>query len=99
MEDKGTYHCKAEIEPTKHINATVKVIVYGEYNALCNALSNKYTIIWYYNLGEFFFAEHPFLNISYGDGRSGIVKFSGEGGKIVLEPRVNALPPPDKVDW
>lgn len=30
MEDKGTYHCQAEIEP-KRINATVKVIVYGEY--------------------------------------------------------------------
>lgn len=31
MEDKGTYHCKAETEPTTHINATVKVIVYGKY--------------------------------------------------------------------
>ncbi|XP_077589202.1 vascular endothelial growth factor receptor kdr-like isoform X2 [Stigmatopora nigra] len=28
MEDKGLYHCKAEISPTRHKNATAKVIVY-----------------------------------------------------------------------
>ncbi|XP_035505934.2 vascular endothelial growth factor receptor kdr-like [Scophthalmus maximus] len=28
MEDKGVYHCKAEIAPTKHKNATAKVLVY-----------------------------------------------------------------------
>ncbi|XP_019726842.1 vascular endothelial growth factor receptor kdr-like isoform X1 [Hippocampus comes] len=28
MEDKGLYRCKAEITPTKHKNATAKVIVY-----------------------------------------------------------------------
>lgn len=31
MEDKGVYHCKAEIAPTKHKNATAKVLVYGEH--------------------------------------------------------------------
>lgn len=30
MEDKGLYSCKAEINPTKHRNATAKVHVYGE---------------------------------------------------------------------
>ncbi|XP_044061818.1 vascular endothelial growth factor receptor kdr-like [Siniperca chuatsi] len=28
MEDKGVYRCKAEIEPTKHKNASAKVLVY-----------------------------------------------------------------------
>ncbi|XP_022615628.1 vascular endothelial growth factor receptor kdr-like [Seriola dumerili] len=28
IEDKGLYHCKAEIEPTKHKNATIEVHVY-----------------------------------------------------------------------
>lgn len=31
MEDKGVYRCKAEIEPTKHKNASAKVLVFGEY--------------------------------------------------------------------
>lgn len=31
IEDKGVYRCKAEIEPTKHKNATAKVHVYGEH--------------------------------------------------------------------
>jgi len=31
MEEKGVYRCKAEVEPTKHLSASAKVIVYGEY--------------------------------------------------------------------
>lgn len=31
MEDKGLYRCKAEIEPTRHKNATAKVLVFGKY--------------------------------------------------------------------
>lgn len=30
MEDKGIYSCKAEISPTRHKNASAKVLVYGE---------------------------------------------------------------------
>ncbi|XP_026213474.1 vascular endothelial growth factor receptor kdr-like isoform X2 [Anabas testudineus] len=71
MEDKGTYHCKAETEPTTHINATVKVIVY----------------------------EHPFLNVSYGHDRSSTVSVKEGDRKVVFEPRVNALPPPDMLAW
>ncbi|XP_061541991.1 vascular endothelial growth factor receptor kdr-like isoform X1 [Phycodurus eques] len=69
MEDKGLYRCKAEISPTKHKNATVKVSVY----------------------------EHPFLNISYRHQGTVVVK---EGRKrLVFEPKVNALPPPDMLAW
>lgn len=31
MEDRGVYRCKAEIEPTKHKNASAKVLVFGKY--------------------------------------------------------------------
>lgn len=31
IEDKGVYRCRAEIEPTKHKNASAKVVVFGEY--------------------------------------------------------------------
>ena len=30
VEDKGWYHCKAEINHFTHKNASAKVIVYGE---------------------------------------------------------------------
>lgn len=30
MADKGLYHCKAEIVPTKHKNVSAKVLVFGE---------------------------------------------------------------------
>lgn len=36
MEDKGIYHCKAELNPRVNDTATAKVVVYGEnaFNAL-----------------------------------------------------------------
>lgn len=30
MDNKGMYHCKAELEPTKYLNAAAKVLIYGE---------------------------------------------------------------------
>ncbi|KAM9835152.1 vascular endothelial growth factor receptor kdr-like [Syngnathus typhle] len=69
MEDKGLYRCRAEVAPTKHSNATAKVIVY----------------------------EHPFLNVSYKHQSTMVVK---EGMKrLVFEPKVNALPPPNMLTW
>ncbi|XP_054647687.1 vascular endothelial growth factor receptor kdr-like [Dunckerocampus dactyliophorus] len=71
MEDKGFYRCKAETLPTKHKNATAKVIVY----------------------------EHPFINISYKHERHGTVVVKEGRKKLVFEPKVNALPPPDVMTW
>ncbi|XP_035768665.1 vascular endothelial growth factor receptor kdr-like [Neolamprologus brichardi] len=69
MEDKGIYHCKAELNPKVNDTATAKVVVY----------------------------EHPFLNISSKNGQHRTVT---EGvRKIVFEPRVIALPPPDMIAW
>lgn len=31
MEDKGVYRCRAEIEPMKHMNASARVLVFGEH--------------------------------------------------------------------
>ncbi|KAI3351635.1 hypothetical protein L3Q82_020471, partial [Scortum barcoo] len=70
MEDKGVYRCRAEIEPTKHKNASAKVLVF----------------------------EHPFLNVSYRHERSSTVVKEGRK-RLVFEPKVNALPPPDMVAW
>ncbi|XP_039975481.1 vascular endothelial growth factor receptor kdr-like [Xiphias gladius] len=71
IEDKGVYRCKAEIEPTKHKNATAKVHVY----------------------------EHPFLNVSYRHDRPSKVTVKEGEKKLVFEPKVNALPPPDMLAW
>ncbi|KAM3612979.1 uncharacterized protein V6R79_018245 [Siganus canaliculatus] len=71
MEDKGVYRCKAEIEPTKHKNATAKVLVF----------------------------EHPFLNVSYKHSRPATVRAKDGQKRLVLDPKVNALPPPDSVTW
>ncbi|XP_061581509.1 vascular endothelial growth factor receptor kdr-like isoform X2 [Cololabis saira] len=71
MEDRGVYRCKAELEPTKHMDASAKVIVY----------------------------EHPFINISYKNERSVKVKASEGMKRVVFEPKVNALPQPDMIDW
>ncbi|XP_059202072.1 vascular endothelial growth factor receptor kdr-like [Centropristis striata] len=71
MEDKGTYRCRAELEPTKQKNVTVKVHVY----------------------------EHPFLNVSYRHERHSTVTFKGGRKRLVFEPKVNALPPPDMIAW
>ncbi|XP_018515715.1 vascular endothelial growth factor receptor kdr-like [Lates calcarifer] len=71
MEDKGLYRCKAEIEPTRHKNATAKVLVF----------------------------EHPFLNVSYRHERPSTVTVKEGRKKLVFEPKVNALPPPDMVAW
>lgn len=30
MDNKGVYRCKAEIEPTKYVNATARIFIYGE---------------------------------------------------------------------
>lgn len=70
MEDKGVYRCKAEIEPTKHKNASVKVSVYD-----------------------------PFLNVSYKHERPSTVTVIEGRKKLVFEPKVNALPPPDITVW
>ncbi|XP_069027319.1 vascular endothelial growth factor receptor kdr-like [Embiotoca jacksoni] len=71
MEDRGVYRCKAELEPTKHRNASAKVIVY----------------------------EHPFLNISYRYERPSTVIVNEGRKRLVFEPKVNALPPPDTTAW
>ena len=44
-------------------------------------------------------AEHPFLNISYKNSRRGRVEVNEGRRKIVLDPKVNALPQPDMVAW
>lgn len=31
LEDKGVYHCRAEIEPTKYEDVSAKVTVFGVY--------------------------------------------------------------------
>lgn len=31
LEDKGVYHCRAEIEPTKYKDVSAKVVVLGVY--------------------------------------------------------------------
>ncbi|XP_061690648.1 vascular endothelial growth factor receptor kdr-like isoform X2 [Syngnathoides biaculeatus] len=69
MEDKGLYHCKAEISSMKYDTVMAKVNVY----------------------------EHPFVNISHRHKATVVVK---EGRKrVVFEPKINALPPPDMSAW
>lgn len=70
-EDKGLYRCRAEIEPSKHKNASAKVIVF----------------------------EHPFLNVSYRNERRSTVTVKEGAKRLVFEPKVNALPPPDIFAW
>uniref|UniRef100_A0A3Q3JFP0 receptor protein-tyrosine kinase n=1 Tax=Monopterus albus TaxID=43700 RepID=A0A3Q3JFP0_MONAL len=43
--------------------------------------------------------EHPFLNVSYRHERPSTVTVKEGRKKIVFEPKVNALPPPDMVAW
>ncbi|XP_041653989.1 vascular endothelial growth factor receptor kdr-like [Cheilinus undulatus] len=43
--------------------------------------------------------EHPFLNISYRHERPNTVVVKEGRKKLVLEPKVNALPPPDMLAW
>ncbi|KAM6999689.1 vascular endothelial growth factor receptor kdr-like [Tautogolabrus adspersus] len=43
--------------------------------------------------------EHPFLNISYRHERPSIVVVKEGRKKLVFEPKVNALPPPDMLAW
>ncbi|CAJ1058791.1 vascular endothelial growth factor receptor kdr-like isoform X1 [Xyrichtys novacula] len=71
MEDKGMYRCRAELEPTIHLNTSVKVTVY----------------------------ERPFLNISYKHEKHKKVVVKEGRKKLVFEPKVTALPPPDMIAW
>ncbi|KAM9849678.1 vascular endothelial growth factor receptor kdr-like [Aulostomus maculatus] len=71
MEHKGIYHCKAEIQPTKHKIASVKVFVF----------------------------DHPFLNISYKHNRSGTVVVKEGKKRLVLEPKIHALPSTYSISW
>ncbi|KAM9376655.1 vascular endothelial growth factor receptor kdr-like isoform 2-T2 [Pholidichthys leucotaenia] len=68
-EDRGLYRCKAEVDPTKHRNASARVIVF----------------------------QHPFLNIRHE--RPSTVVVSEGKREVVFVPRVNALPPPDTIEW
>ncbi|MEQ2180641.1 hypothetical protein GOODEAATRI_003264, partial [Goodea atripinnis] len=43
--------------------------------------------------------EHPFLNISYKQNHRGVIVVSEGTKKLVLEPRVNAMPLPDVIGW
>ncbi|XP_071773186.1 vascular endothelial growth factor receptor kdr-like [Centroberyx gerrardi] len=43
--------------------------------------------------------EHPFLNISYKHERSHRVTVNTGKKRLVFEPRITALPPPDAVTW
>ncbi|XP_047440846.1 vascular endothelial growth factor receptor kdr-like [Mugil cephalus] len=70
MENKGEYHCKAEMSPIKHKNVTAKVLVY----------------------------EHPFLDVYYKH-EPPKVTVNGTRKKLVLDPKVDAVPPPDIVAW
>ncbi|XP_010784459.1 vascular endothelial growth factor receptor kdr-like [Notothenia coriiceps] len=71
MEDKGVYHCRAEINPTIYMNVTAKVIV----------------------------IEHPYLNISYKHERHSTIRVKEGRKKLVFDPKVQALPPPDMAAW
>ncbi|KAM9356682.1 vascular endothelial growth factor receptor kdr-like [Symphorus nematophorus] len=44
MEDKGVYRCKAEIEPTKHKNASAKVLVFEPFLNVSYKRSNTVTV-------------------------------------------------------
>lgn len=44
-------------------------------------------------------AEHPFLNVSYKHERPGTVVVNEGRKRIVLEPKVNAVPQPDVTLW
>ncbi|XP_061756252.1 vascular endothelial growth factor receptor kdr-like isoform X1 [Nerophis ophidion] len=43
--------------------------------------------------------EHPFINVSYKHEQSGAVVVKEGRKKLVFEPKVNALPPPDMMTW
>ncbi|XP_030594896.1 vascular endothelial growth factor receptor kdr-like [Archocentrus centrarchus] len=43
--------------------------------------------------------EHPFLNISYKNERRSTVEVLEGERKVVFDPKVNALPPPDVMEW
>ncbi|XP_034739534.1 vascular endothelial growth factor receptor kdr-like isoform X1 [Etheostoma cragini] len=43
--------------------------------------------------------EHPFLNVSYKHERPSTVTAKEGRKKLVFEPKVNALPPPDMIVW
>uniref|UniRef100_A0A8C7XR79 receptor protein-tyrosine kinase n=1 Tax=Oryzias sinensis TaxID=183150 RepID=A0A8C7XR79_9TELE len=71
LEDRGVYHCKAELETIKHLNVSARVYVF----------------------------EHPFINVSYKHERPGTVVVNEGRKRIVLEPKVNAVPKPDVTLW
>ncbi|XP_012717253.3 vascular endothelial growth factor receptor kdr-like isoform X1 [Fundulus heteroclitus] len=43
--------------------------------------------------------EHPFLNLSYKQDHKGVVVVRENTRKLVLNPKVSALPPPDAISW
>lgn len=100
MEDKGTYVCIASIED-KNLHYSTKVTVYGEDVMLCHYLNTlvlllKSLIHFLDFVFLFVSTEHPFLNVTHNK-RKFISTI--EGRKVQFEPRVNALPAPDKVFW
>ncbi len=99
MEDKGTYVCIGSIED-KNRHYSTKVTVYGEDVVLCHYLNTLVLLLksWmhFLNFCLFVSTEHPFLNVTHSKRR---FISTIEGRKVQFEPRVNALPAPDKVLW
>uniref|UniRef100_A0A8C8FB53 receptor protein-tyrosine kinase n=1 Tax=Oncorhynchus tshawytscha TaxID=74940 RepID=A0A8C8FB53_ONCTS len=44
-------------------------------------------------------SEHPYLNVSYKNERARRVVYTEGRNKLMFEPKVNALPPPDTMTW
>lgn len=101
MKDKGTYGCTASLEARK-LNISTEVTVFGEDAILCHYLNTLVLLSLKFNgFHGFFFClfvitEHPFLNVTHNK-RKFISAI--EGRKVHFEPRVNALPAPDRVLW
>lgn len=47
----------------------------------------------------YFFAEHPFLNVSYKNERASTVVVAEGRKRLVFDPKVNALPQEDLTAW
>ncbi|XP_027864871.1 vascular endothelial growth factor receptor kdr-like isoform X1 [Xiphophorus couchianus] len=64
---------------------------------LCKAATDA--TIYYNASARVTVYEHPFLNISHKHSNSGVVIVREDTKKVVLEPKVKALPLPDVISW
>lgn len=44
-------------------------------------------------------SEHPFMNVTYKSERARRVIVSEGKKRLTFEPRIDALPPPNKITW